>query len=80
MSKRVALTTIDNPFDPLDDFERWLAYDTEKGHHSSQLLARISLFSSDLPENLQDEIVEAAIDEIVEFNTSGLFKKVVRSG
>lgn len=78
MTKLVAITTIDNPYDPLDDFERWHAYDVEKGYHSASLLARISFIPSDLPENLHLEFLELAIDEMVEMNTTGLYKKVTR--
>lgn len=78
MVKQVALTTIDNPHDPWDDYPRWNAFDTEMGYHSSSLLARVVKTSNDLPENLQDQDVETAIDEIVRLNASGRHKKIVR--
>ena len=32
MIKECALTTIDNPFNPFDDFNSWFLYDIEKGY------------------------------------------------
>ena len=29
---KVALTTVDNPFDPIDNYDEWLHYDEEKGY------------------------------------------------
>lgn len=79
MAKRVAVTTIDNPFDPIDDFDRWYSFDVEKGYHTSELLARVAFYSSELSEQDQMLIVEAAVDEIVSLNVTGLYKKVVRA-
>ena len=33
MSKRVSITTIDNPFDPIEDFASWFDFDIEKGYY-----------------------------------------------
>ena len=37
----VALTTIDNPYDPITDFDNWYLYDEQKGYHTSSYLARL---------------------------------------
>lgn len=80
MSDRVMLTTVDNPFNPFTQFDEWLAFDIEQGYDSCCLLARIANTSSELPENLNDLIVEQAIDEICLQNVNGLYRKVNEKG
>lgn len=72
------LTTTDNPFDPFDDYDSWFAYDTRVGHHTTSYLARIVVTSEDMSEADQNLAIEYAIDEIVEENVNGLYKKVLR--
>lgn len=73
------LTTTDNPFDPLDDaqFENWLAFDMEKGYNTLSYIARVANYSDALPEEENEKAFERAIDEIVSFNLTGNYKKVV---
>lgn len=73
-----ALTTIDNPYDPFTDYEKWYAYDYSKGHHTPGFLARIVVSSDELSDVDQSLAIEQAIDEIVKENVSGMYKKVSR--
>jgi len=70
------LTTIDNPFDPFTQFDEWYAYDTSKGYYTCAYLARIARGSDELSEADEELAVELAIDEIVELNVLGIYKKV----
>lgn len=74
--KGVALTTIDNPFNPFTDFTKWFLYDIEKGYYSCAYLARIARTSDQLSdaENLNE--IERAIDEIIRLDFMGIYKKV----
>lgn len=78
MSKQVALTTIDNPFNPFTQFDDWYAFDEAKGYHSCSLLARIANTSSDLDLEETNTIIENAIDRIVELNAIGIYRKVIK--
>lgn len=73
---RYALTTIDNPFSPFTDWDEWYAYDEAKGYHSSALLARIVMVSDELSEPDQDLAISQGIDDVVEMNDNGLYKKI----
>ena len=72
------LTTTDNPYDPFSQFDEWYAYDEAKGYHSSAYLARVVRTANDLSTNDQNQLIEDAIDEIVELNLTGKYKKVVQ--
>lgn len=73
---RSALTTIDNPFDPFEQFDQWFLFDTEKGYNSSAYLARISKTSDELSDEENEEEIERAIDEIIKYDFENIYKKV----
>lgn len=62
----VALTTIDNPYNPLKDFEEWYNYDMACGYSTCCYLARLVPEESDnLPDAYNEQIKEQIIDRIV---------------
>lgn len=75
----VALTTTDNPYDPLDAFDEWYTWDLTNGYHTCAYLARIARTSEELTEEENLEERERAIDEIVELNITGKYKKIKRN-
>lgn len=72
MTKEFALTTSDNPYDPITKFDEWYEYDEEKGYHTCSYLARIAKIGAGLPDTINDDIIETAIDEIVRENIIGI--------
>ena len=74
--KEVALTTIDNPFNPFEDFINWFMFDTQKGYNSCSYLARIAKTSSELSDYENFLEIERAIDEIIELDPFKIYKKV----
>lgn len=72
------LTTIDNPYDPCDQFDQWYAFDMEKGYDTCGYLDKIAHTAPDLSNSDNRYYVESAIDEIVKFNVRGIYKKVVK--
>lgn len=74
------LTTVDNPFSPVTQFDEWWDWDRAAGYDCLGFLARIVVTSDDLSESQQSEAIETAIDEIVRENVSGVFKKVPITG
>lgn len=79
MRLAVMITTVDNPFNPLTDWDDWYNYDESKGYYTSEYLARITKTSDDLGEKDQDRAIEDAIDEIIDLNPDGFYKKIVDS-
>lgn len=78
MSKECMLTTLDNPFDPFEQFDLWFSFDIEKGYYSCSYLARIVRLSDDMTEKEVNEETERAIDEILTLNPLNIYKKVTR--
>lgn len=73
--REVMLNTIDNPYDPFEDFDSWYEYDIRKGYYSCGLLARIAKTSDDLSDLDNLEEIERAIDEIIELDPFKIYKK-----
>lgn len=74
-----AITTIDNPYDPFDNFEEWFLFDNEMGYNSCAYLARIARTSDQLSDEENSLEIERAIDEILKYDFTGLYRKVTRS-
>ena len=76
------ITTIDNPFDPRSEFDEWYAYDCARARQkntpdSCSLLARIAITSPQLSDELNEKIIEDAIDDIIKYDPEGKYKKIV---
>ena len=50
MASKCMLTTVDNPFDPFEQFTSWFMFDEEKGYHTCSYLGRIARTSDQLSE------------------------------
>ena len=72
----VALTTVDNPYNPFTQFSEWFLFDTEKGYNSASYLARIAKTSNQFSEEEEDAEIERAIDEIIAYDFRNIYKKV----
>ena len=70
------LTTVDNPFNPFTRFDEWLEYDISMGYNTAAFLGRIAKVSNDLSQPDQALAIQNAIDEIVQENVSGMWRKV----
>lgn len=70
------LTTVDNPFDPFTQFDEWYNFDESSGYHTTAYLGRIVKSSNALSEADQSLAIEQAIDEIIEENILGIYRKV----
>jgi hypothetical protein len=73
---RYMLTTSDNPFSPFSEWDEWYAFDESKGYHSSALLARITNTSDEMSEPDQDIAINQGINDVLDMNDNGLYRKV----
>lgn len=70
------LTTLDNPFDPFDEFTSWFDFDIEKGHNTCGRLARIVEINPEMTQKEIDEERERAIDFIIKYDLEDKYIKV----
>ena len=73
---KIMLSTIDNPYDPFDDFKNWFLFDVQHGYNSCAYLARIARTSDQLTEKENNEEIEKAIDEIIELDFMNVYVKI----
>lgn len=76
MSEVCMLSTFDNPFNPFNQFEKWLMFDIEKGYNSCSYLGKIAKTSEQLTEDENNQEIERAIDEIIKYDFMNIYKKV----
>ena len=77
MSKRVYLTTFDNPNDPSKDFKAWFNWDIAHQYNTSQLVALAANTSEYLSDESNVEATERAIDDIIRLLGKDFYKKIV---
>lgn len=74
-----ALTTTDNPYDPFEQFTLWWMFDETQGYHSCGYLSRIAKTSDQMSEEEYNSEIERAIDEIIKYDFTNLYKKVKKT-
>lgn len=75
--KTYMLTTIDNPFHPLKEYDDWLRYDEDHGYYTQNYLARVAATSEYLTEEENQRILNDAIDEICRLDLLGIYERVI---
>lgn len=71
------LTTLDNPFDPFDDFASWFDFDLEKGHFTCARLARLADLNPEMTQKEMNEEMQRAIDFIIKYDLEDKYIKVL---
>ena len=80
MANEVMLTTIDNPYNPFEQFDLWLLFDKERGYNTCEYLARIVNLTNDMSEKEIEVATDRAIDDIIVNDPFGIYKKVTSEG
>lgn len=76
-NKETWVTTLDNPFDPFKEAENWKRFDEDHGYHTTSLICRFLVDSDEFDEETYRECLESAVDDVVRFNPTGNYRKVV---
>lgn len=78
MENEVLITTVDNPIDPFEDFKGWWNEDHRRGYNSWEKVARFCSQSQSMTKEEELEDIERAIDEVIRYDFTGLYRKVDR--
>lgn len=70
------ITTVDNPFNPADDFYHWWLFDVEHHYKTCETLARLAGFTDEMTEEESDAANEYAIDRMIELDFEKKYKKI----
>ena len=76
MANEFMLSTIDNPYDPFEEFTLWLLFDNEKGYHTCERLMRKVEIREDMTQQEIDEATDRAMDELIADDIMNVFVKV----
>ena len=75
MDNEFMLTTVDNPYNPFEQFTLWNLFDKENGYNTCERLARVMNISDDMTQKEEDEEYNRAADEIIKYDFLDIYKK-----
>ncbi len=75
--KQSLLTTVDNPYHPIDEFDEWYKFDHDNGYYTMECLARVAGTSYDLTDQENQRNINAAIDDFLRLDELGIYKRIV---
>jgi hypothetical protein len=67
------LTTIDNPYDPFEQFTSWFAFDVEKGYNTCGRLAKLVQISDEMSQKERDDEIDRAMNQMIELDFLNLY-------
>ena len=70
------ITTVDNPYDPEQEFSQWYVYDMTNGYNTCEYLGRIAQTSDQLSDEENAIETEKAIDDIIKYDFRDIYKKI----
>ena len=75
MDNEFMLTTVDNPYNPFEQFTLWNLFDKANGYNTCERLARIMNISDDMTQKEEDEEYNRAADVIIKYDFLDIYKK-----
>lgn len=70
------LTTVDNPYDPFDQFDEWYQFDIDHGYDTCGYIDRIANTSDQFTDQENAEETNRAIDEIIKYDFRNIYRRV----
>ena len=76
-TKTLLLTTIDNPYHPIDEMDQWLDFDTSHKYYTNQRLDKVAPRTSNERHLEEQRTVNGAILDFLRLDESGLWTAIV---
>lgn len=73
------LTTVDNPYDPSENFGDWYRWDCDHGYNTCGMLARFQYTSDQFTDEENNYEIERAIDTIIKNDPLNRWKKIKKT-
>jgi hypothetical protein len=70
------LTTTDNPFNPITDYELWESFDKDHGYYTQEYLARVAIVHTSMSDQEVTEEIVRAMNAIIDNDPTNLYKLV----
>lgn len=71
--EETVLTTKDNPYDPREDYAKWLEFDHAKGYYTQEHLARLVNIDVEAEGPLVQTLIELAKLDIIDNDMTGMY-------
>lgn len=78
MDNDYLLTTIDNPYDPFEQFSLWLLFDKEQGYNTIDYLGRVLKLTPEMTRKEEEEAYDRAVDTIIANDFLNIYKRTFR--
>lgn len=75
--KQYLLTTVDNPYHPIDEYDAWRMFDMDHGYYTEQRLAKVAAISYNLTDLENQRNINSAIDDFIRLDEQNLYKRIV---
>lgn len=76
MLEQFMLSTIDNPFNPFENFHDWFLFDIEKGYKCCEIVDRIVNIPPRCSKKEEIIATNAAIDRFIDLDPFGIYIRV----
>lgn len=70
------LTTVDNPWNPFTDPDKWLQYDISHGYNTCNYLAKVVRVAEDWPEELVESEYNKGLRTILAEDPSHMYARI----
>ena len=70
------ITTIDNPYNPFKEFDKWNQYDMAKKYNTLSYLGRVVDYSNCINEEQRRAARESAVEQIIKLDPLQIYCKV----